>query len=618
MLAFVHGLLYVFIVPPWQHYDEPAHFEYAALIAGHGRLPQTNELDVDLRREIAQSMERTGFYQKPGKSPDLVTASGEHIPLIGYSQLSDPPLYYAVAAVPIYLLRNAAIETQLRAARIISVLLLLVTVASAWGIAREVAPEGHALRWALPVAMALLPTLAELLAALNNDAIAIAAVSVCLWGAVRFVARGGWRNAVWVMLAGASLLATKNTAWLALPALFVALVFGCVRGRWRVFAWAGLGFILIAGIVVAVNWGDPSQWYRNAVQSDVKRCASAAQCNGQPPNGAHAFRMTTMPDGEQPALVQLLSADAVAAIRGKPIVVGAYIWTDATGDKTQVALPSTIFYAWNVFVPSRAGAVVTATRQPTWHTFTTVVPADASFGSVELAPVMPGGSAGTTLYVDAVSLTVENADDANRSPGNATQNWIRNGSAEEGWPWLRVPIQRLVSRVFPDMPRYNFLMVPFDPPTSSTYFGFAAPFTFETFWGRFSWGQIAMPKPVFVACLLIAIASLLVTLVTWPRWRTWLSSGQVAVLAMVFVPAWAFTLLRGTPYVQVTPFLTTARYGFTAIVPTLLILLLGWTEVTGRRTQAQHVISGIVVGMGGVYAVACLVRVSAYFWGSGA
>ncbi|HEY80691.1 MAG TPA: hypothetical protein G4O05_06380, partial [Caldilineae bacterium] len=45
LLALLNGLLYLFLVPPWQHYDEPGHFEYAWLIADRGRLPQAGDYD---------------------------------------------------------------------------------------------------------------------------------------------------------------------------------------------------------------------------------------------------------------------------------------------------------------------------------------------------------------------------------------------------------------------------------------------------------------------------------------------------------------------------------------------------------------------------------------------
>lgn len=45
------GCSMFFSVPPWQHYDEPAHFEYAWLIVTRrGGLPLRGEFDQPLRR----------------------------------------------------------------------------------------------------------------------------------------------------------------------------------------------------------------------------------------------------------------------------------------------------------------------------------------------------------------------------------------------------------------------------------------------------------------------------------------------------------------------------------------------------------------------------------------
>ena len=68
-IACIHGLLYVFIVPAWQHYDEPAHLEYAWLIAN--KTPRPTEADVDrgMRLMFARSMAGTGFYRDKGNLP---------------------------------------------------------------------------------------------------------------------------------------------------------------------------------------------------------------------------------------------------------------------------------------------------------------------------------------------------------------------------------------------------------------------------------------------------------------------------------------------------------------------------------------------------------------------
>ena len=64
-LALIHGTLYLSIVPPWDHYDEPTHFEYGWLIADRLRLPKAGETDQALQREIAASMLEQGFQDYP-------------------------------------------------------------------------------------------------------------------------------------------------------------------------------------------------------------------------------------------------------------------------------------------------------------------------------------------------------------------------------------------------------------------------------------------------------------------------------------------------------------------------------------------------------------------------
>ena len=70
-LALLHGLLYVFLVPPWQHYDEPQHFEYAWLLAERDRRPQPGDYDFEMRRAVAQSMLAHAFFRNWSSLPDL-------------------------------------------------------------------------------------------------------------------------------------------------------------------------------------------------------------------------------------------------------------------------------------------------------------------------------------------------------------------------------------------------------------------------------------------------------------------------------------------------------------------------------------------------------------------
>src|SRR5947208_14806600 len=62
LIALCQGILYLCLQPPWQHYDEPTHFEYAWLIAHHPGLPPPGTVDQAARRDIAASMIQYNFF----------------------------------------------------------------------------------------------------------------------------------------------------------------------------------------------------------------------------------------------------------------------------------------------------------------------------------------------------------------------------------------------------------------------------------------------------------------------------------------------------------------------------------------------------------------------------
>ena len=165
-LALLNGLLYVFIVPPWQHYDEPGHFEYAWLIANHPALPQPGDYDQTMRQEVAASMIEHGFYRGIGGLPNLLQSTPIEI---GIPQIDDYPVYYWLAALPLRLLVGNDVTLQLYAARAASLFLFLVSILGGWGLIRELTHPESMLRWLIPVCLALLPAYADIMTAVNND-----------------------------------------------------------------------------------------------------------------------------------------------------------------------------------------------------------------------------------------------------------------------------------------------------------------------------------------------------------------------------------------------------------------------------------------------------------------
>jgi hypothetical protein len=268
MLALLHGLLYLAIVPPWQHYDEPTHFEYARLIALWHRQPGVNEVDLATNREIADSMYRFRFW-RPGVSPDLF---GAKPPNIGFNEKVHPPLYYAVAAVPLRWLRYSAIESQLYAARTFAVLLYALLVVCGWRIATILAPDRPALQIALPLILILVPALADQMSAVNNDALVNFSMTTLLLGCILLI-RDGPRPLP-LTLAVLSLvvaIASKRTAVVGIVPFSLSLFWSLRRRPIYWWIWAA-GLALLGAVLgyCSFEYG-PRGWTAQPWLLDIDR-----------------------------------------------------------------------------------------------------------------------------------------------------------------------------------------------------------------------------------------------------------------------------------------------------------------------------------------------------------
>jgi hypothetical protein len=256
-LALLHGLLYLAIVPPWQHYDEPTHFEYVRLIALWNRPPAVNEADLTTNREIADSMYRFHFWA-PGVRPNLL---GAQPPNIGFNEKIHPPLYYAIAAVPVRWLRNLPIEQQLYAARLIAVAFYLLVVACAWRIATVAAPDRPIVQLAAPLIIILVPAFVDQMSAVNNDSLVNFSVAALLLGCVLLI-RDGLRPLP-LLLATLSLIVavlTKRTALVSALPFGLALLWSLRRSPLRWWVW--LASVIALGVIVgfaALEYG-PAGW----------------------------------------------------------------------------------------------------------------------------------------------------------------------------------------------------------------------------------------------------------------------------------------------------------------------------------------------------------------------
>ena len=573
-LALVRGLLYLAVMPPWQHYDEPTHFEYVRLLATQKRLPQPTDYDLAMRREIAASMQAAGFWKDIGL-PALDFWS-EQPPDIGLSELEHPPLYYALLAVPQLLAAHQSIETQLYLARFTSLLLYLVVVGGVYGLVKEAMPRRRWLPEAVATVVACLPPLTDLMSSVNNDVGATAATTLFLWASVRLGRRGPslQRLAVTLLLA-ATCFATKSTAGFVAVAVLAILVVSYVPDRWHRWLWIGGAVAFVLVLALGVTWGGyAAHWYSNDPAAAPNRVLVDT------PLGRAALALSAR-DSDYPRIVgQELGRAEGQRLRGQTVTLGAWVRASEGAAGSVNLILSDSLHEWQRQIP--------ATGDWQFHAFTATVGVEAPGVAVRLA--VPGRQA--AVYVDGLILA-EGAWPVDTPPsetagtwgGQPVQNRLKNGSAEQVWPALRPAIGQLevyrqpAARVF-----HSFL----DWTRTAWVYGPELSILLQSFWGRFGWNHLALPTPYFYLLGALTVAGLVggcLALARGLRNSSSASRRVTAILGITLLTAWGGAILRIHPvfFVGEHLFWPVARYASVAIAPTAMLLCLGWLELLPRR-----------------------------------
>lgn len=590
LAALLNGLVFVFLVPPWQHYDEPTHFEVAWLAAQLDRVPRPGDSDPEFSRAVVTSMVQNRFY-----GPDTTSglpAQDAQVTVPGYPQLDEPPAYYLLASLPLRLLELAGVEavtTGLRAARLASLLLFVLTVFCAWGITRELTRPGHPLRWMVPLSLALLPGFADLMTAVNNDVGAVAVSSLFLWGAVRLAQRPfSFWNLAWSLAAVGLAYLTKITALYTLALLPVALLLALTRGSRRPLAWsAGLlgGLVLLAA---ALSWGDAATWARNTFQSENTRIETP-----QAPLGGAVFQLS-LPAGSSATyehqLHQLIALPEGLSLQGKTVTVGAWMWADAP-----VTASAPAYNSYNAL--EKASRVVELTTAPQFFAFQASLGGDAQRNFISLAPLTQPLASPLKVYYDGLVVVegqfpldqIPEFDDLSAQSGvwggAPFRNLLRNASAEASGLRLRPWVDRIGVRILPDkganQPSVTLYYL-LDQAGAGQFQRTSLQVLFRTFWGRFGWGHVPLLHSwAYGLVLAVVLIGLVAALTAMVRLRKNFPWAAVALLGLALLVIWLQTFLRGSNYATQLRaiYYPTARYAFPVIIPSLLFLNLGWYEV---------------------------------------
>jgi hypothetical protein len=619
LVGLFHGLLYVFIVPPWQHYDEPTNFEYAWLIANHPGLPKPGDYDRTMQREVGLSLVQYGVFN----SDFDVDAYPQNRPIwIGYPQLNDPPLYYMLVALPMRLFRPYDLIPQLYAGRLVSLGFLLITLLAAWGIAKEISAPGSALRWILPATLVMVPGFVDLMSAVNNDAAAVAIYSLFLWGSVRLIKRGfSLTGFLWVIGTAALCYFTKTTAYIALLLWPVVLILAILRGKWRGLAWGLLGIGVLFGSVAVFSWGDAATWYRSTDQ-----LAPTRQATSRAVLGDYALQIQTRAQVSpvwNKALFQPVPPESTKELASKTLTLGAWMWASEPVETTTPVLN---------FGDHSYSRPVTLGVNPAWYALQIPSIDDPQRLWITLGPKLDPSGKDISIYFDGLVIVeghrpVDSPPQFSDQGGNAGfwggqpfTNLIRNGSAEISGPRVQPWIEKTIVAAFPSYNAPSFILAYLlDWSGANWHYWASGARLFRTFWAKFGWGNVPLlgHKPYRVLLEFTLLGILGATIGLYRRRKSLLWS-VLLIMGVSLSGIWFGALIRGLSVFSAQRlWIPVARYAYPAVIPTLLVLSVGWLEVLRGVGRLVHLPEwgqiGLYFGLFFVLDVYSMVSIFTYF-----
>jgi 4-amino-4-deoxy-L-arabinose transferase-like glycosyltransferase len=274
------GVSWSLVVPPFQTPDENWHVAYLQTVAERGKLPgidgkPTFSTEQQLALDAANSEQTqqvlTTEPEWSSDAYDRFRKRSERLPAsarddgggTNFAQ-SNPPLFYAIEAVPYKLASGGDLFARLSAARLVSVIFLLGTVAATWLLAGTVFGPRRELQLAAAAIPALFPMVSFISSSITPDALLYPLWAVAFWLGARILKRqAGWIDGIALVAVTGLAIATKSPSYALVPGVLLVLGVALwrVRHRRRLVAALAIG----AGLAFATTAGT---WFVVARSSD--------------------------------------------------------------------------------------------------------------------------------------------------------------------------------------------------------------------------------------------------------------------------------------------------------------------------------------------------------------
>jgi hypothetical protein len=607
IIGLLHGLIYVFIMPPWQHYDEPAHFEYVWLIANRMKLPHVGDFDQNMRLAVGKSLQDSSFFA-PGTEPNLLDPSK---PIwIGVSQLVDPPLYYVIEAIPFFILKGTPVDLQLHIGRIVSLVFLLLTIYSAYKMTQELTPTNHPLQWMVPLFISMLPAFVEFMSAVNDFVAAIGLFSLWLWISVKLIKGFSLKYAGILILLTLACLLTQKVLYPILLYLPIVILLSIIPQKRKYIAWVLIAVVSFAALFFVFDWGDAALWLRANYQDFPSRMRTEVASND-----VYVLQAKAYPDSTwgqtypswNSGFFQLVPMDVSKQLQGKIVTIGAWIWSDKSVNGYGPGLNSLLQFQdrWfgfkqialdekPVFIASVIQLPENQDRLQIWLRTTTVENQDAKiyFDGVVLAEgAWP------------VNIPPQFTDkDGSRGTWDNRQftNLARNAHFQHAWPYMEPKLFELASNKIQDLNPIHIsslISLFLDIPGTKWYSESTSKVLFHTFWAKFGWGQVPLisnpawlhPYDILLFITLLGIIGVLLTGLQLVKLRKNEFGFLFVMISITVLVALFYGVYIMGGALRYRAYIPTSRYIYSAILPISLFLVIGWHGILGWATKVTKI-----------------------------
>ena len=581
-VGLIHGLIYIFIIPPWQHYDEPGHFEYTWIIANNDEFPQKGDFDNQIRSEILESLKRNNFFEHQNMKESLNNVEMMDPVWIGITQVGDPPLYYLLNSLPLRLIDYQSVEIQLFSTRFISLSLYLSILITAIYFAKEIFSPGHPGRILFPLSLCLIPSFADHMTALNNDVAAVLVNSLIILSGVRILKQGiNLKDSLLLIFLGGLVYFVKASIWFSVFLIIFVFIASLGKKIQRIIIVVSV-FVFIISFAVIFQFGDAAFWYKNSKQFTPTSVSF---------DDRNVLNLSNNQNNRNSSLIQIIPPNNYDALAGKVVTFGGKVW----GTKDIQFSPFSIIALTNanetnyihgeeIVISSSSQLSANQVQLPEKINLLYLVLRNTGDEEVFFQdPFLVLGNNTINLEPDNIGSNITDEE------WNSIDyhNFIRNASASRKWINFRPGFVDIMERIDPRLSdASNKMIYSLDLEGTFWYLKASAARVFRTFWALFGWGNIYLDgsKP-YRLLLFFTFLSMAISLYVYLTKKTKKNYRLVSWLSLFVVFSAGFAWFTGISMnsLFLNAYLPVARFIYPAIFPILLVVVYGWANIMSHK-----------------------------------